>query len=379
MNRILGLDLNNLIAGFYPPSFAQIIMMLLGAYLIYMSIYYNKKPLLLLPMGVAILASNMPLPRMTTEVVNGFLGFIYSGADSGVYSILVFFAVGTMIDLGLILADPKNFFIGASSQIGIFIIFYIMSSLGVYFNLGDNIAAATSIIGAADGSLAMYMASLIAEPRYFAPIVIAAYLYMELLPILQTTVTKFMTTKEERKISMSYLRHVSRGEKIIFAVISIGFCGIFLSNSFPLIAALLFGSILRESDIIKNFSVNLQKSLNGILTMLIGIAVGSSTTAETFITFNTFIIFFFGLLSLILSTVIGILVAKIMNILTGGKVNPIIGSAGLSAFPIPAWGAHIYGQENSSSNCLLLHAMAVNISGIISGAVVVGILLAFFH
>lgn len=379
MNRILGLDLNNLIAGFYPPSFAQIIMMLLGAYLIYMSIYYNKKPLLLLPMGVAILASNMPLPRMTTEVVNGFLGFIYSGADSGVYSILVFFAVGTMIDLGLILADPKNFFIGASSQIGIFIIFYIMSSLGVYLNLGDNIAAATSIIGAADGSLAMYMASLIAEPRYFAPIVIAAYLYMELLPILQTTVTKFMTTKEERKISMSYLRHVSRGEKIIFAVISIGFCGIFLSNSFPLIAALLFGSILRESDIIKNFSVNLQKSLNGILTMLIGIAVGSSTTAETFITFNTFIIFFFGLLSLILSTVIGILVAKIMNILTGGKVNPIIGSAGLSAFPIPAWGAHIYGQENSSSNCLLLHAMAVNISGIISGAVVVGILLAFFH
>ena len=379
MNRILGLDLNNLIAGFYPPSFAQIIMMLLGAYLIYMSIYYNKKPLLLLPMGVAILASNMPLPRMTTEVVNGFLGFIYSGADSGVYSILVFFAVGTMIDLGLILADPKNFFIGASSQIGIFIIFYIMSSLSVYLNLGDNIAAATSIIGAADGSLAMYMASLIAEPRYFATIVIAAYLYMELLPILQTTVTKFMTTKEERKISMSYLRHVSRGEKIIFAVISIGFCGIFLSNSFPLIAALLFGSILRESDIIKNFSVNLQKSLNGILTMLIGIAVGSSTTAETFITFNTFIIFFFGLLSLILSTVIGILVAKIMNILTGGKVNPIIGSAGLSAFPIPAWGAHIYGQENSSSNCLLLHAMAVNISGIISGAVVVGILLAFFH
>lgn len=379
MNRILGLDLNNLIVGFYPPSFAQIIMMLLGAYLIYMSIYYNKKPLLLLPMGIAILASNMPLPRMTTEVVNGFLGFIYSGADSGVYSILVFFAVGTMIDLGLILADPKNFFIGASSQIGIFIVFYVMSSLSVYLNLGDDIAAATSIIGAADGSLAMYMASLIAEPRYFAPIVIAAYLYMELLPILQISVTKFMTTKEERKISMSYLRHVSRGEKIIFAVISIGFCGIFLSNSFPLIAALLFGSILRESDIIKNFSVNLQKSLNGILTMIIGIAIGSRATADTFITFNTIVIFFFGFMSLILSTIIGILVAKIMNILTGGKVNPIIGSAGLSAFPIPAWGAHIYGQENSSSNCLLLHAMAVNISGIISGAVVVGILLAFFH
>lgn len=379
MNRILGLDLNNLIAGFYPPSFAQIIMMLLGAYLIYMSIYYNKKPLLLLPMGIAILASNMPLPRMTTEVVNGFLGFIYSGADSGVYSILVFFAVGTMIDLGLILADPKNFFIGASSQVGIFIVFYVMSSLSVYLNLGDDIAAATSIIGAADGSLAMYMASLIAEPRYFAPIVIAAYLYMELLPILQIAVTKFMTTKEERKISMSYLRHVSRGEKIIFAVISIGFCGIFLSNSFPLIAALLFGSILRESDIIKNFSVNLQKSLNGILTMIIGIAIGSRATADTFITFNTIVIFFFGFMSLILSTIIGILVAKIMNILTGGKVNPIIGSAGLSAFPIPAWGAHIYGQENSSSNCLLLHAMAVNISGIISGAVVVGILLAFFH
>ena len=254
-----------------------------------------------------------------------------------------------------------------------------MSSFGEYLNLGDNIAAATSIIGVADGSLAMYMASLIAETRYFAPIVIASYLYMELLPILQMGVTKFLTTSKERKISMSYLRHVSRGEKIIFAVISMGFCGIFLSNAFPLIAALLFGSILRESDIIKNFSVNLQKSLNGILTMFIGIAIGSSTTAETFITFNTIIIFLFGLLSLILSTVIGILTAKIMNILTRGKVNPIIGSAGLSAFPIPAWGAHIYGQENSSSNCLLLHAMAVNISGIISGAISVGILLTFFH
>ena len=158
-----------------------------------------------------------------------------------------------------------------------------------------------------------------------------------------------------------------------------GLCGIFLANSFPLIAALLFGSILRESDIIKNFSITLQKSLTGILTMLIGIAIGSSATAEYFMTFNTIIIFVFGLLSLILSTTIGIVTAKIINILSGGKVNPIIGSAGLSAFPVPAWGAHVYGQENSSSNCLLLHAMAVNISGIISGAVVMGILLTFFH
>ena len=374
MNNSLGLDFNYLFAGFYPPSFSQIIMILIGAYLIYMSIYYNKKPLLLLPMGVAILAANMPLPKITEDVINGFLGMIYNGASSGVYSVLVFFAVGTMIDLGLVLADPKNFFIGASSQIGIFIVFFIISNL-----IGSDVAAATSIIGAADGSLAMYMTALVTDARYFAPIVMASYLYMELLPILQTGVTKFLTTKKERTISMSYLRHVSRGEKIIFAVIAMALCGIFLANSFPLIAALLFGSILRESDIIKNFSITLQKSLTGILTMLIGIAIGSSASADTFISLSTVLIFLFGFLSLILNTIIGVLVAKIINVLTGGKVNPIIGSAGLSAFPVPAWGAHIYGQENSSSNCLLLHAMAVNISGIISGAITVGILLTFFH
>ena len=374
MNNALGLDFNYLFAGFYPPSFSQIIMILIGAYLIYMSIYYNKKPLLLLPMGVAILAANMPLPKITEDVINAFLGMIYNGASSGVYSVLVFFAVGTMIDLGLVLADPKNFFIGASSQIGIFVVFFMISNL-----MGSDVAAATSIIGAADGSLAMYMTTLVTDARYFAPIVMASYLYMELLPILQIGVTKFLTTKKERTISMSYLRHVSRGEKIIFAVIAMGLCGIFLANSFPLIAALLFGSILRESDIIKNFSVTLQKSLTGILTMLIGIAIGSSASADTFISLSTILIFVFGFVSLILNTVIGVIVAKIINVLTGGKVNPIIGSAGLSAFPVPAWGAHIYGQENSSSNCLLLHAMAVNISGIISGAITVGIFLTFFH
>ncbi|WP_295294926.1 sodium ion-translocating decarboxylase subunit beta [uncultured Brachyspira sp.] len=374
MNNSLGLDFNYLFAGFYPPSFSQIIMILIGAYLIYMSIYYNKKPLLLLPMGVAILAANMPLPKITEDVINGFLGMIYNGASSGVYSVLVFFAVGTMIDLGLVLADPKNFFIGASSQIGIFVVFFMISNL-----IGSDVAAATSIIGAADGSLAMYMTALVTDAKYFAPIVMASYLYMELLPILQIGVTKFLTTKKERTISMSYLRHVSRGEKIIFAVVAMGLCGIFLANSFPLIAALLFGSILRESDIIKNFSVTIQKSLTGILTMLIGIAIGSSASADNFISLSTVLIFAFGFLSLILNTIIGVLVAKIINVLTGGKVNPIIGSAGLSAFPVPAWGAHIYGQENSSSNCLLLHAMAVNISGIISGAITVGIFLAFFH
>ncbi|WP_297277913.1 sodium ion-translocating decarboxylase subunit beta [uncultured Brachyspira sp.] len=375
MNNALGLDFNNLLTGFYPPSFAQIIMILLGAYLIYMSIYYKRKPLLLLPMGVAILAANMPLPKMTEDVVAGFLGLIHSGADSGVYPVLVFFAVGTMIDLGLVLADPKNFFIGASSQIGIFLIFFIMSSL----NISEGLSAATSIIGAADGTLAMYMSSLITEPKYFAAIVMSAYLYMELLPILQSGLTKVLTTSKERKISMEYLRYVSRGEKIIFAVIAMGLCGIFLANSFPLIAALLFGSILRESDIIKNFSVTLQKSITGILTMLIGIAIGSSASAEYFMTLDTVLIFAFGLFSLVLSTTIGVITAKLINIISGGKVNPIIGSASLSAFPVPAWGAHIYGQENSSSNCLLLHAMAVNISGIISGAITMGILLTFFH
>lgn len=376
--RALNLNFNNLFLGFGFPSFGQIIMILAAAFLIYQAIHHKRKPLLLLPMGVAILATNMPLPYMTASVIDGVLGFMFGGAISGIYSVLVFFAVGTMIDLGLVLADPKNFFIGATAQIGIFVVFFIMSSFGIFSNIGVETAAATSMIGAADGALAMYLSALIA-PAKFAPIVIAAYLYMELVPVLQSKLTGILTTKEERKITMNYLRYVSRGEKIIFAVVAMALCGIFLANAFPLIAALMFGNILRESDIIKTFSSSLQKSLTSILTILIGIAIGSSASADTFISYSTIVIFLFGFLAFILSTSIGILTAKVMNLATGGKVNPIIGSAGLSAFPVPAWGAHIYGQEVSSSNCLLLHAMAVNVSGIISGAVCMGILLTFFH
>lgn len=376
--RELNLNFHDLLLGFGMPSIGQIIMILLATFLIYQAIYYKRKPLLLLPMGVAMLATNMPLPYITASVIDGVLGFMFKGATSGVYPVFVFFAVGTMIDLGLVLADPKNFFIGACSQIGIFIIFFIMSSFGIFSGIGVDTAAATSMIGAADGALAMYLAALIA-PSKFAPIVIAAYLYIELMPVLQSKLTGALTTKKERKITMSYLRYVSRGEKIIFAVVSMALCGIFLANAFPLIAALMFGNILRESDIIKTFSVSLQKSLTSILTIFIGIAVGSSAFADTFITFTSIAIFIFGFLAFVLSTAIGILTAKIMNLASGGRINPIIGSAGLSAFPIPAWGAHVYGQEVSSSNCLLLHAMAVNVSGIISSAICMGILLTFFH
>lgn len=375
MDKALVEYFDNLFSGFHLPSFGQIVMILIGAYLIYQAVYYNKKALLLLPMGVSIIASNIPLPYTTENILLSFFSFIQKGTNTSLYSVLVFFAVGTMIDLGLVLADPKNFFIGASSQIGIFLVFYIMS----LFGFSDNLSAGISIIGAADGALSMYIAPIVLSSKYFTPIVLASFLYMGILPDIQSFITKCITTEKERKISMNYLRHVSRGEKIIFAVVAMALCGILLPHSFPLVVALMFGSILRESKIIDTFSNNIQKALNGILTILIGIAIGGSTTAYNILVPSTLFIFLFGFLALILSTIIGILTAKIINIITGGKVNPIIGSAGLSAFPIPAWGAHVYGQENMSSNCLLLHAMAVNISGIISSMITVGILIAFLH
>lgn len=373
---ILNLNFNNLIMGFTFPSFGQIVMILVAGVLIYQAVYHKHKPLLLLPMGIGILASNLPFPYMTANVVSSVLGFMLKGIESGAYPVLVLFAIGTMVDLGLLIADPKNFIIGAMAQVGVFIVFFLMAIIAPFLGNVQSYAA-TSIVGLADGNLSMYITALIA-PERLAALIIASYSYAGLLPILQPRITKFLTTKEERKINMPYLRHVSRGEKIIFACVSMALCGIFLANAFPLIGAFMFGNILRESDIIKSFSSNIQKSLTSILTVVMGIAVGATATAGSFLRLDTAVIFLFGFLSLMLTTGIGIMTAKIINIFTG-KTNPIIGSAGLSAFPAPSWSAHIFGQEAMSSNCLLLHAMAVNTAGIISGAFCVGIFLTVFH
>lgn len=373
---ILNINFNNLIMGVTFPSLGQIIMILVAGVLLYQAVYHKHKPLLLLPMGIGILASNLPFPYMTASVINNVLGVMLKGIESGVYPVFIFFAIGTMVDLGLLIADPKNFIIGAMAQTGVFIIFFVMAVIGPFL-LDVEIYAATSIIGLADGNLSMYITALI-TPQRFPAVVIASYSYAGLLPILQPRITRLLTTKEERKINMPYLRHVSRGEKIIFACVSMTLCGILLANAFPLIGAFMFGNILRESDIIKSFSSSIQKSLTSILTVVIGIAVGATATSVSFLRFETVIIFLFGFLSLILTTSIGIITAKIINIFTG-KTNPIIGSAGLSAFPAPSWSAHLFGQEARASNCLLLHAMAVNTAGIISGALCVGIFLTVFH
>ena len=371
------LDFNYLISELSFPTFGNIIMIIISGILMYQSVYHKQKPLLLLPMSVVMLAVNLPLPNITAKVVNEMTSFLFQGAISGVYPLLIFFAVGTMIDLGLLLASPKNFFIGASSQLGIFLVFFIAGYFADIFGLSLELSSVAAIIGSADGAMAMYLSALI-SPKNFAAVSISAYSFTALLPVIQPKITAMLTTESERKISMDYLKHVSRGEKIIFAIISMTLSGLFLPNSFPLIGALMFGNILREASIIDSFSSNFQKAFTNIVTMAIGIAIGSSAYASSFLTMETLFIFVFGLISFILSTGIGVITAKIMNVITGGRVNPIIGSAGISAFPVPSWSAHLFAQEVKSSNCLLLHAMAVNTAGIISGAIGVGIFMTFF-
>ncbi len=374
----LNIDLNYLLSGLSFPSVGNIIMILISAVLIFRAVYHKQSPLLLLPMGVGMLAVNLPLPYITASVIDRTTSIMVEGALSGVYPVLIFFAVGTMIDLGLILADPKNFFIGASSQVGIFAVFLLMGSLGKYTGIDLQTSAATAIIGSADGAMGMYLSALL-SPSNFAAITIAAYLYIGFLPVIQPKLIYLLTTEKERRVSMPYLRHVSRGEKIIFSVIAMSICGIFLSNAFPLIGALMFGNILREADIIDILPITIQKAIRDMLTIAVGIAIGSSAYAKTFITLDTFFILSFGFLSFVLSTSMGIITAKVINVLTKGSVNPIIGSAGISAFPVPSWSAHLFAQEVKSSNCLLLHAMAVNTAGIISGAICAGIFLIFFN
>lgn len=371
------LDFNYLLSELSFPTLGNVIMIILSGVLMYQSVYHKQKPLLLLPMSVVMLAVNLPLPNVTARVINEMTSFLFEGAISGVYPLLIFFAVGTMIDLGLLLASPKNFFIGASSQLGIFLVFFVAGYFSNILGLNLELSSVAAIIGSADGAMAMYLSALI-SPQNFAAVSIAAYSFTALLPVIQPKITAMLTTENERKISMEYLKHVSRGEKIIFAIISMTLSGIFLPNSFPLVGALMFGNILREANIIDSFSSNFQKAFTNIVTMAIGITIGSSAYASSFLTMETLFIFIFGLISFILSTGIGVITAKIMNVITGGKVNPIIGSAGISAFPVPSWSAHLFAQEVKSSNCLLLHAMAVNTAGIISGAIGVGIFLTFF-
>lgn len=355
----------------------QLIMVLVCLYLIYLAIRKGYEPLLLLPIAFGGLLSNIPVANIATE---GFLHTMFSfgiGAHGeGIFPILIFFGVGAMTDFGPLIANPKMALLGGAAQFGIFgtlVGAVLLSKAGMAFTMKD--CASIAIIGGADGPTSIFLASHLGTP-YLGNIAVAAYSYMALVPIIQPPIMKALTNDEERKIRMKQLREVSKIEKIIFPLVIVILCAILLPDAAPLIGALMFGNIIKESGVTERLSKTAQNELCNITTIMLGLSVGSKLSAEKFLTVETAGIVLLGLIAFSFGTAAGVVMAKIMNFFSKEKINPLIGSAGVSAVPMAARVSNKVGLEYDSQNFLLMHAMGPNVSGVIGSAVAAGVLLA---
>lgn len=357
-------------------SWQQVVMILIGALLIYLAIKKGFEPLLLLPIGFGGILANIPVAQIAGP--DGLLGLINAfGIHNGVFPLLIFMGVGAMTDFGPLIANPKLALLGAAAQFGIFTTLlgalFLTNYLGFHFSLSD--AASIGIIGGADGPTAIYVARKLA-PNLLGAIAVAAYSYMALVPIIQPPLMRWTTTKHEREIKMKQLRHVSRLEKILFPLIVLTICIILVPDATPLIGALMFGNLAKESGVVERLSSTMQNALINIVTILLGLGVGSKLAADKFLTIETLGILVLGLLAFAVGTVSGVLLAKLMNVLSKDPINPIIGAAGVSAVPMAARVANKVGQEANKQNYLLMHAMGPNVAGVIGSAVAAGVLLA---
>lgn len=359
------------------------VMIVVGLVLLYLAIKKGFEPLLLIPIGFGCVLSNIPLAYIAgIDPNNGAAGFIKilfdAGIDSGLFPILIFMGVGAMTDFGPLIANPKTLLLGAAAQLGIF--FALIGALvlnlipGISFNL--HAAASIGIIGGADGPTAIYVTSRLA-PELLGSIAVAAYSYMALVPIIQPPIMRALTTKEERLIKMQQLRPVSKVEKIIFPISVLLVCTILLPSATPLIGALMFGNLLKESGVTNRLSDTAQNALMNIVTIFLGLSVGSKMEASHFLNLNTLGILLLGMIAFSIGTAGGVLIAKLMNkIDPKHPVNPLIGSAGVSAVPMAARVSSKIGQEADPQNFLLMHAMGPNVAGVIGSAVAAGVLLA---
>lgn len=363
--------------GLWNFELGQVIMMLICLILIYLAIAKEFEPLLLLPIGFGGILANIPVADIGGD--NGFLGIIYHmGVSNGLFPLLIFMGVGALTDFSPLIANPKTALLGAAAQFGIFstIIGAIVLSeniSGIQFSLQD--AAAIGIIGGADGPTAIFIASRLA-PDLLGAIAVAAYSYMALVPIIQPPIMKMLTTEDERKIPMTQLRPVRKVEKIMFPLLVLTLCILLLPDACPLVGALCFGNLMRESKVVERLSHTAQNELINIVTILLGLAVGSKLAAEHFLTVETIGILLLGLVAFCIGTASGVILAKIMNKLSATPINPLIGSAGVSAVPMAARVSNKVGLEANSSNFLLMHAMGPNVAGVIGSAVAAGVLLA---
>ena len=364
-------------SGFAALTWGHGLMLVIACVLIYLAIWKKFEPLLLLPIAFGVLLVNLPLGGLMNppvgKEVGGLLYYLYQGVKLGIYPSLIFLGIGAMTDFGPLIARPSSLFLGAGAQFGICVAFVIATALG----FAPNEAASIAIIGGADGPTAIFLTTKLA-PALLPAIAIAAYSYMALIPMIQPPIMRALTTKKERELGMTQLRTVSKLERICFPIIVTVLCVLLLPSVAPLIGMLMLGNLFREAGVVERLSDTAQNALINIVTIFLGVTVGATAVADTFLSPETLKIIALGLVAFIFSTVGGLLLGKLMCWLTKGKVNPLIGSAGVSAVPMAARISHVEGQKANPANFLLMHAIGPNVAGVIGSAVAAGVLLSLF-
>jgi oxaloacetate decarboxylase beta subunit len=364
--------LDELLAGL-----GKLVMLGVGVLLLYLAIQKGFEPLLLIPMGFGAILANIPVAGMTES--GGILYYIYyTGIKSGVFPLLIFLGIGAMTDFGPMIANPKTLLLGAAAQFGIF--FTLIGALllsawvpGIHFDLFD--AASIGIIGGADGPTAIFLCSQL-SPHLLGSVAVAAYSYMALVPLIQPPIMRALTTENDRKIRMSQMRYVGKTEKIVFPLVVLGACCFLLPSAAPLIGFFMFGNLMRECGVVQRLSDTAQNALINIVTIFLGLGVGSQLSAGTFLSVSTLGILVLGAIAFSIGTGSGVLMAKLMNVFCKDKINPLIGSAGVSAVPMAARVSQKVGMETDPQNFLLMHAMGPNVAGVIGSAVAAGVLLS---
>ena len=368
------MELSNLLVLIQAPlllSWQKVVMMAVGGLLIYLAIAKDYEPVLLLPIGFGSILTNLPLTGISGP--DGFLGILYkAGITTELFPLFIFIAIGAMTDFGPLLENPKMALLGAAGQLGIFTA--LMLALVVGFNINE--AASIGIIGTIDGPLAIYVSSKLA-PHLLGPIAVCAYSYMSLVPIIQPPVMRLLTTKAERGVRMPYTKHeIPKTVRVLFPIVVTILVSLISPTASPIIASLMFGNLLRESGAVERLSQSAQGELASLTTLFLGIVIGSTMEGEKFLQVQTLAILVLGMLAFVFDTVGGLLLGKLMYVLSGKKFNPLIGAAGISAFPMSARVVHRFAQEHDYENFLLMHAMGSNAAGQLGSVVAGGVVLA---
>ena len=358
-------------SGFAALTWQNIAMILVSFVLFYLAIVKKFEPLLLLPISFGMFLVNLPLAGLMDE--GGVINIMSYGVKSNLFPCLVFMGVGAMTDFSPLIANPISLILGAAAQLGIYVAFIFATQIG--FTPAE--AAAIGIIGGADGPTSIYIANNLA-PHLLAPIAVAAYSYMALIPLIQPPIMKLLTTKKERAVKMGQLRKVSKTEKIVFPIAVVLFCSLLLPSVAPLLGLLMMGNLFRESGVVQRLSDTAQNALINIITIMLGLSVGAKADGATFLDVSTLKIIAMGLAAFCFSTAGGVLLGKLLYIITGGKINPLIGSAGVSAVPMAARVSQTVGAKENPTNFLLMHAMGPNVAGVIGSAVAAGFFMMIF-